>query len=405
MVKTIKYAYFFTFCIVLLTFPLASILGLRTSSKESFINQEKRTITRLPNWDWKSKSIKKYFSESESFFGDHLAFREDLLKLNAKLKNRLGLPMDAEDVIIGKDGWIFLGNKYQKTINQYRGLKQMDAKQIHSFYKYFGDIQDYLKNLNIPFYIAIAPDKHSIYPEYLPSYLSKKGNTPYDQIMSSNTFLQIIDLKKALIEKKKNHKLPLYYKTDSHWNLFGAYLAYWEILSYFNPSFQSSSIILDETNFTSRLSQRKTDLSLTIKGESLYNDVEVSIKDKLSKHKLKLMSNNKWVDINPNRAFEMLNHNLIRNKHKHGKILVIGDSFSNSLSIYLNNTFGEIKYCHFIKPGTNDIASLVQLYKPDFVLFEVVERYLIAPVDHFIPLYKKTKGKSKNILDNKKNTI
>jgi hypothetical protein len=402
MVRAVKYAYFFTFWIVLLAFPVASILDLRTSSNESFIDQEKREITRLPNWNWESKRIKKYFSESESYCGDHLAFREDLLKLNATLKYGLGIPMDTKEVVIGKDGWLFLGNKYQGTIDQYRGLKQLDAKQILSFYKYFGEIEAYLKDLKIPFYLAIAPDKHSIYPEYLPSYLSRKGVTPFDQIMASNTSLQIIDLKKVLIEKKKNHKLPLYYKTDSHWNHFGAYLAYCEILSHFDTSLHAFSIILNENNFKSRLSQRKTDLPLTMKGESLFNEVEVSINDKLSKDNLKLYANNKWVELNPNMGIDMINHNLVKNKHKNGKVLVIGDSFSNSLSIYLNNTFGEIKYCHSLRSDTNDIASLVQQYKPDYVLFEIVERYLQAPIGSFIHLEKKEKIGARNRLDNKK---
>jgi hypothetical protein len=83
------------------------------------------------------------------------------------------------------------------------------------------------------FLFTIAPNKSTIYPEHIgfsPSY-QNCGKSRYDILLEKQSaypirnFVRLDDL--LLNEKKSN---PLYYKTDSHWNEYGAFLVSRSIL-------------------------------------------------------------------------------------------------------------------------------------------------------------------------------
>ena len=67
---------------------------------------------------------------------------------------------------------------------------------------------------NIEYYYLIAPNKHSIYFDKMPSYLTKKNQeSATDQLVQylrKNTDVNAIELKGALLLKKQTQQL--YYK-------------------------------------------------------------------------------------------------------------------------------------------------------------------------------------------------
>ena len=87
----------------------------------------------------------------------------------------------------------------------------------------------WLDERNIDFYVAVAPNKHSIYGEELPI---KKGNktTKLEQLKAifESEALDFIDLSDAFPDKSEGR---LYHKTNTHWNDYGAYWGYKALLS------------------------------------------------------------------------------------------------------------------------------------------------------------------------------
>jgi alginate O-acetyltransferase complex protein AlgJ len=78
----------------------------------------------------------------------------------------------------------------------------------------------------------VAPDKESIYPEYLPSWVKKiRPQTKLDQFfayMRTNSTVPVLDLRDVVLDAKANN--PTYLKTDTHWNFFGGFIAYQKLV-------------------------------------------------------------------------------------------------------------------------------------------------------------------------------
>jgi len=389
MGTTLKYIYLFVFCGLLLIVPLFSILGIRTSGDADFVSLEKRPRTDFPKWVASKRSMKAYFPQMELYLDDRFAFRQDLLLLNANLNFRMGRAMNPDKVVVGTNGWLFVGNGYFETINQYRGLKPLSEKQLSRWLRYFNTLQDYLKSRNIRFCLALTPEKHSIYPEYLPPYIIKKGVSPYDQIVSRKGNLNLVDLRKTLLESKKEHQKLLFYKTGTHWNQFGAYLAYRRIMNSLDTVSGPDPVILTDSQFSCRQSSNKKDLQKLIMGELLFSDFEINSKVALAPQMLRykeLRRKNEWADLSPNAGVDIFYSPIVVNTQKKGRLLVFGDSFSIYLSIYLNNTYREVAYVHYNSVESGDISKLLDQYQPDAVLFQLLERHLIQPITSMIPL-------------------
>lgn len=137
------------------------------------------------------------------------------------------ISLNKEQVIIGKDDYLFLGNRYGKIIDKTQGLYPYTQKQIDIWTTKLKEVQDWYEVRSIKFIIVIAPNKHSIYYDKLPE------NTPYkmkgtitDDIVrySNKKNINILDLRPILINNKKDK--TLYMKTDTHWNNIGASIAY-----------------------------------------------------------------------------------------------------------------------------------------------------------------------------------
>jgi len=214
------------------TIPLLSAFNIGVPNDEVFRQTENRNKTSLQEWNWDKIALKSNFSQMDNFISDRLTFRYSFVKMSHIIQDQS--IENEKRVIVGKNGWLFLGNDYNQTINQYRGIKQLKEKELKNWFSFFENIDAYLANQKIPLYILIPPDKHRIYPEFLPDHLSKKGISPYEQILAKNKNLQIIDLLNTLQKKNKKSEHLLYYKTDSHWNFYGAYLAYQKLMVLFN---------------------------------------------------------------------------------------------------------------------------------------------------------------------------
>jgi len=80
----------------------------------------------------------------------------------------------------------------------------------------------------VAYVVVVVPDKSTIYPEYLPSWVTRvQGGTRLDRFYSAlreYPDLKVLDLRPALIEAKTRERQ--YFKTDSHWNYLGATTGY-----------------------------------------------------------------------------------------------------------------------------------------------------------------------------------
>jgi alginate O-acetyltransferase complex protein AlgJ len=142
------------------------------------------------------------------------------------------LHADSKQVLYGKNNELFY--IVDNTIDDFCGADRLSISQLRQWKINLENKYNYLKSINIIYLFVIAPNKASIYSEYLPDYIqNSKGITKADQLIEymkkSNSDVPILDLRSDFINNK-NHG-TLYLKNDSHWNGFGQILAFNSIIN------------------------------------------------------------------------------------------------------------------------------------------------------------------------------
>ncbi len=145
------------------------------------------------------------------------------------------IPLDT--VLIGREGWLYYTG--DRSIQDYQGLQQLSQEHLDLIDRKLARIKLQMERQGIAFLVVIAPDKHTIYPEYLPENIQKvQPGTRLDQILEynqSHAQVPILDLRAEMLFRKTAD--VIYYRTDSHWNDLGAYDAYAEIMKALLPRF------------------------------------------------------------------------------------------------------------------------------------------------------------------------
>jgi hypothetical protein len=117
-------------------------------------------------------------------------------------------------------------------IEHFRGAIQFTDADLQAWQKLLEHRRDWLAARGVKYLFVLAPDKQSVYPEYLPAWLKHLGGrTKADQFfhyMKAHSTVEVIDLRPALIAGKAT--APTYLKTDTHWNPFGSFLASQEVV-------------------------------------------------------------------------------------------------------------------------------------------------------------------------------
>ena len=119
-------------------------------------------------------------------------------------------------------------NLYNESIlNQMKNRVSTRVDQLHQY------------NKDAEIIYMIVPSPMTTYPELVPErYTQTKGITAFDQVTGKlkEAGATVIDLRDTFKEHK-NDEMPIYYKLDSHWADYGAYLAYVELFEHISKKF------------------------------------------------------------------------------------------------------------------------------------------------------------------------
>jgi hypothetical protein len=139
-------------------------------------------------------------------------------------------------VLVGKDGWLEFGA--EGSLNDYQNVSVVPEK-LERIHQELEALNQELTRRGITLIVVVAPNKATIYPEKVPEKLKKIGEqSRLDgllKLLKQTNSSYVIDVRPALIQEKQNHQI--YYKTDTHWNSLGAYIAYREIMTALSPTY------------------------------------------------------------------------------------------------------------------------------------------------------------------------
>ena len=188
-------------------------------SRETVSEDEARVLSPAPALP---RSWHEWFAlprALDRFFGDNFGFRTQLVRGYGALRYAILVPADLR-VIIGRDKWLFLNG--DGTIEQATG-QLLRTAAIEKFADRAAKLQDRLGAQHTRLLIAIPPNSSTINRSRLPGWASTKpAVTEYDLMM--HALAAPVDLRPPLMAANSIH--PTYRRTDTHWNKFGALIAY-----------------------------------------------------------------------------------------------------------------------------------------------------------------------------------
>ena len=161
-----------------------------------------------------------FFANPAAYLTERLALRTLLLTARGRLLALLG-ESGSERVILGKNGFLY----YQDTLPDY--LKTRDPAEIGGLADKLSALSDALASEGRTLYVLIAPNKSTVYPEYMPGrFLRGAADSCLTLLLNALAARDVryVDAEAALITNKAAGQL--YFSGDTHWNARGAYFVF-----------------------------------------------------------------------------------------------------------------------------------------------------------------------------------
>lgn len=167
----------------------------------------------------------EYYLSFDQYFKDNFSLRGPLIFAKNWLDYQLFRTTDSCEVHIGTHGWLY----DDKSIEDYRKEACNNKAYAEQLVLELHAIEKITEASNRRFFFSIAPNKSSIYPEFV-GFVPKGDqcdSSLYDLFLENLTAFPLrsfIRLDRSLKDEKKNPAL-LYDKTDTQWNSLGAMVA------------------------------------------------------------------------------------------------------------------------------------------------------------------------------------
>lgn len=293
----------------------------------------------------------------------------------------LGTTNDKAIAVVGRDGWIFLGDFFNKNMSQALGRRHYNDAELNAWSGTVGGQEQWLARRDIPMLFVVAPAKWSVYPDKLPQWSEGRiGTHIFDQLLSSPQHLPLIDLRPSLQQARSIG--DTYSPFNSHWTDFGAWVGWKEIsnrLATLDPKFKDLYVPSADgavvnpnygSEFKAMISLPEPNPWTMPKLASPLPEFAI-VGDDGSSQIVPGSTHTGLLDLPRNTRNE--------SAKKHLRALVLRDSMGDSLSPYLQAAFYEtIQVRHNIDNQSlaPNVPALIEKYKPDVVLYVMTERHL-----------------------------
>lgn len=214
--KERRHRIFIGLMLLICMFPLVGILIFGTAQPAA-----NETLAAFPSLTESDGSFNlNVLSDFSDWLSDRFALRQEMTTLWRKLVANLFGESDEAEVILGRDGWLF----YAETLDDYEGTDLMTEREVFSAARTLYLMQEACEAEDITFLFTVAPNKNSLYGEYMPARYPA-SDTDSNLAMLTEALAEqdvaYLDLY-ALLEAEDE---ILYRRYDSHWTNAGAALA------------------------------------------------------------------------------------------------------------------------------------------------------------------------------------
>ena len=160
-----------------------------------------------------------FLSDLSDYVGKGFFLRPQCITLWDRLCSGVFGTSANDDVVLGREGWLF----YAPTVSDYTGSDRMSDRELYCAARSLALMAEYAESCGAEFVFTIAPNKNTLYGEYMPSLptVSEGSNRESLVPLLAEQGVNYLDLVSVFAAEDE----ILYWQTDSHWNGRGAALA------------------------------------------------------------------------------------------------------------------------------------------------------------------------------------
>ena len=346
--------------------------------------KENRTRAQRPEVRLTRSSIASFAGKFEKYFNDNLGMRDTLVQARNVLLARVLRVSSNPDVLIGKDGWLFLAS--EGKVEYFQASEPYTDEQLERWRQILKHNASTLEARGIRYAFVVAPNKETIYPEKMPDHVRKIGSrSRLDQLaeyMKREPTVNFVDVRSNMLAEKEHHLL--YGRTDTHWNGIGAHVAYRGIINAVQKWYPEMRPYSLESFPQTEVKRYKFGLLVMLGLENVSDEHLLLL---LPGAGMRARAGEIGLPVVPDRlpperrpsVWEVPDETLPR-------ALVLHDSFGDFFHWTLTQHFERTAFYHywyFRNPDTRyeSVLEIIEREKPDVVIQELVERALQVGVN------------------------
>lgn len=326
---------------------------------------ENKFLAQKPTMTVKSVFDNSFSKKYEAYVNDQFIFRDQWISIKSIAELSLGKKQN-NSITYGKDGYMF------EVIEQFNDKTL--TRNSNYLTKFIEQYQD--KNLTL----SIIPTSYVTLEDKLPYGMIKADvlsylDSYYKNISNLNNKLSIINGYEAL---KPYDSEYIYYKTDHHWTTLGAYHWYEEycnskgltavkldsltpniVENFYGTFFNKAKLVTAKPDFITYydIPTEHFEFEGNQSKDGFYDFDKFNTRDKYAA----------FMHGNNGLTYIKSNHNLDKVEGKSSKILVIKDSYANSLIPFLTYNYDEI-FVADLRSTPIPLSQLMDEYEIDDVL-------------------------------------
>ncbi len=331
-------------------------------------SQENRQMARFPAVPKTFVDVKHWSELMMIAYRDHFGFRNTLIRALA-VHGALAVDQNTQ-IIIGKNGWLYYPPGHNNLLAD-RNLDPFSSEDLDVWQAVLERRRQWCLDHGMQFIVLVPPDKQSIYREFMPDSFAPLGpKTRLDQLVQrlkeTHSRINLIDLRDTLLAAKTKQTIPIYFKTDTHWNDYGSWYSYPVLMNEVNQVLGTHIVTQPASNFYPIQTWRSGDLARFMDMYYEYGEMWPQFVPKAKPQPTFLLEN----------AFTPV---VTHGDPKGPRAYIIHDSFGNYFGPFIEPHFSVIQW-----QWTNVLEGYrVLSVKPNLVIDEFLERmlYLQQPTD------------------------
>lgn len=206
----------------------ACLAGLGVSTVIDMANgpgtERQEWIAPTPTAPQSARDFVRLFSDVRFYVTNRYAMKDHFVTWNSQMKIGLLGHSTAPNVVLGRNGFLFLNSG---PIAMAQGQDRLTETEASAWRTHFTTARGAFEARGIAYAYVMGPNKHSVYPDLLPDWLRP---VPSDQTVIAD-IVQAVDGvlmapfdSRAVLQQARasDPERLLYHPTDTHWTEWGA---------------------------------------------------------------------------------------------------------------------------------------------------------------------------------------